>query len=64
MGALRSVYFCGTTPKICEMTSVDWSPNARTLDHLRDLEIRKPVEHEEVDVLIGSDYYEELLLPL
>ena len=64
MGALRSVYFCGTTAKICEMTSVDWSPNARTLDYLRDLEIRKPAEHEEVDVLIGSDYYEELLLPL
>ena len=46
------------------MTGVDWSPNARKLDHLRDLEIRKPVEHGEVDVLIGSDYYEEHLLPL
>ena len=50
MGALRSVYFCGTTPKICEMTAVDWSPNA--------------VEDNEVDVMIGSDYYEELLLHL
>ena len=46
------------------MTAVDWSPNARKLDHLRNLEIRNPVEHGEVDVLIGSDYYEELLLPL
>ena len=46
MGALRSVYFCGTTPKICEMRAVDWSPNA--------------VEDNEVDVMIGSDYYEEL----
>ena len=34
------------------------------LDHLRDLEIRKPVEHGEVDILIGSDYYKVLLLPL
>ena len=34
------------------------------LDHLRDLEIRKPVEHGEVDIPIGSDYYEVLLLPL
>ncbi|XP_022809281.1 uncharacterized protein LOC111346251 [Stylophora pistillata] len=46
------------------MTAVDWSPNARKLDHFRDLEIEKPVEHGEVDVLIGSDYYDELLLPL
>ena len=64
MGALRSVYSCGQPPKICEMTAVDWSSNARKLDHLRDLEIRKLVEHGEVDVLIGSDYYEEPLLPL
>ena len=63
-GSVKKRVFLGTTPKICEMTAVDWSPNARTLDHLPDLEIRKPVEHEEVDVLIGSDYYEELLLPL
>ena len=50
--------------KICEMTAVDWSPNGRKLDHLCDLEIRKPIEHEEFDVLIGSDYYKKLLLPL
>ena len=56
MGALGSVYFCGQLPKNCEMTAVDWSPNARKLDHLHDLEIRKPVEHGEADVLIGSDY--------
>ena len=46
------------------MAEVDWSPNARKPDHLRDLEIEKPVEHGEVDVLLGSDYYEELFLPL
>ena len=63
-GSVKKRVFQWTTPKICEMTAVDWSPNARTLDQLRDLEIRKLVEHEEVDVLIGSDYYEELLLPL
>ena len=63
-GCIKERVFLWTTPKICEMTAVDWSRNARTLDHLRDLEIRKPVEHEEVNVLIGSDYYEELLLPL
>ena len=63
-GSVKKRVFLWTTPKICEMTAVDWSPNARPLDHLRDLEIRKPVQHQEVDVLIGSDYYEELLLPL
>ena len=60
-GCIKKRVFLWTTPKICEMTAVDWSRNARTLDHLRDLEIRKPVEHEEVNVLIGSDYFEELL---
>ena len=44
------------------MTAVDRSPDAKKLDHLRHLEIRKQVEHGEIDVLIGSDYYEELLL--
>ena len=63
-GSIKKRVFLWTTPKICEMTAVNWSPNARKLDHLRDLEIRKPVEHGEVYVLIGSDYYEELLLPL
>ena len=63
-GSVKKSVFLWTTPKIFEMTAVDWSPNARKLDHLRDLEIKKPVEHGEVDVLLGSDYYEELLLPL
>ena len=63
-GSIKKRASLWTTPKICEMTAVDWLPNARKLDHLCDLEIRKPVEHGEVDVLIGSDYYEELLLPL
>ena len=63
-GSVKKNVFLWTSLKICEMTAVDWSPNARKLDHHRDLEIRKPVEHGEVDVLIGSDYYKELLLPL
>ena len=46
------------------MTAVDWSPKARKLDHVRDLEIRKPVEHGEFDKLIGRHCYEELLLSL
>ena len=58
--SIRKRVFLWTTPKIPEMTAVDWSSNARKLDHLHDLEIRKPVEHGQVDVLIGSDYYEEL----
>ena len=63
-GCVKKCVFLWTTFKICEVTEVDWSPNVRKLDHLHDLEIEKPVEHREVDVLIGSDYYEELLLPL
>ena len=63
-GRVKKQVFLWTTPKICEMTAVDWSSSARKLEHLRDLDILKPVEHEEVDLLIGSDYYEELLLPL
>jgi len=51
-GSVKKRVFLLSTPKICEMTAVDWSPNARTLDHLCDLEIRKPFEHGEVDVLI------------
>ena len=39
-------------------------PNARKLNHLCDYEIIKPVEHGEVDLFIGSDYFEKLLLPL
>ena len=35
-GSLKKSVFLWTTPKICEMTAVDWSPNARKLDHLRD----------------------------
>ncbi|PFX12456.1 hypothetical protein AWC38_SpisGene23585 [Stylophora pistillata] len=63
-GSVKKCVFLWTTPKICEMTAADWSPNSRKLDHLRDLEIEKPVEHGEVDVLIGSEYYEDILLPL
>ena len=57
MGALRSTFFLSITPKICETTLFD-------LSHLCDLEIIKPVEHGEVDLFIGSDYFEKLLLPL
>ena len=63
-GRVKKQVFLWTTPKICEMTAVDWSSSARKLEHLRDLDILKPVEHGEGDLLIGSDYYEELLLPL
>lgn len=42
-GSVKKCVFLWTTPKICEMTAVDWK-----LDHLRDLEIEKPVEHGEV----------------
>nr|XP_058947541.1 uncharacterized protein LOC131775445 [Pocillopora verrucosa] len=41
--SVKKCVFLWTTPKICEMTAVDWK-----LDHLRDLEIEKPVEHGEV----------------
>ena len=33
---------------MCEMTAVDWYPNARKLDHLRYLEIIKPVDQEKL----------------
>ena len=46
------------------MKALDWSRRARSLNHLCDLVIPKPVAHGEVDLLIGGDYYEELLLPL
>ena len=46
------------------MKAVDWFHTTRSLSHLCGLEIQKPVGHGEVDLLIGSDYYEELLLPL
>jgi len=51
-------------PNICEMKAVDWSRRARSLNHLCDLVIPKPVAHREVDLLIGGDYYEEILLRL
>ena len=63
-GGTAKEVFLWTTPNICEMKAVDWSHNIRSLSHLSDLEIPKPVSHGEVDLLIGSDYYEELLLPL
>ena len=46
------------------MKAVDWSHTTRSLSNLCDPEIPKPAGHGEVDLLIGSDYYEELLLPL
>ena len=52
------------TPIIYEMKAMDWSQSKKGLNHLRDLEITKPVGREEVDLLIDSDYYEELLLPV
>ena len=62
-GAKREIVLW-TTPIICEMKAVDWFHTTRSLTHLCDLEIPKPAGHGEVDLLIGSDYYEELLLPL
>ena len=51
---------------MCEITAIDWQyyPNAREIDHLRYLEIIKPVENGEVKLLIGNNHYEELLVPL
>lgn len=46
------------------MKAVDWFHTTRSLSHPCDLEIPKPAGHGEVDLLIGSDCYEELLLPL
>ena len=63
-GSTKREVFLWTTPNICEKKAVDWSHRARSLNHLCDLEIPKPVAHGEVDLLIGSDYYEKLLLPL
>lgn len=53
-----------TTPKICEMRAVDWTRRKVGWEHLQGLDISKPIARGEVDVLIGSDYYEELLMPL
>lgn len=63
-GGTKTEVFLWNAPNICEMKAVDWSHSARSLNHLCDLEIPKPVAHGEVDILNGSDYYEELLLPL
>ena len=51
---------------MCEITAIDWYyyPNARAIDHLRYLEIIKPVENGEVKLLIGNNHYEEILVPL
>ena len=63
-GAKREILLW-TTPNICEMKAVVcWFHITRSLSHLCDLEIPKPAGHGEVDLLIGSDYYEELLYPL
>ena len=42
-GSVKKRVFLWITPKICKMTAVDWSLNAKKLDHLHDLQIRKPV---------------------
>ena len=39
-------------------------PNARKLNHLCDLEFITQVEHGQLDLFVGSDYFEKLLLPL
>ena len=62
-GAKREILL-STTPNICEMKAVDWFHITRGLSHLCDLVIPKPAGNGEVDLLIGSDYYEELLYPL
>ena len=46
------------------MKAVDWFHNTRSISRLCDLEIPKPAGHGEVDLLVGSDYYEDMLLPL
>ena len=46
------------------MKAVDWFHFTKSLSHLCDPEIPKLAGHGEVDLLIGSDYYEELFLPL
>jgi len=63
-GGTKREVFLWTAPNICEMKVVGWSHSTRSLNHLCDLEISKPVGHGEVAILIGSNYYEELLLPL
>jgi len=63
-GGTKREVFLWTTSNTCEMKAVDWSHSTRSLNHLCDLEISKPVGHGEVAILIGSNYYEELLLPL
>ena len=64
MVVLRERFFYGQPRTFCEMKAVDWFHTTRSLSHLCDLEIPKPAGHGEVDLLIGSDYDEELLLPL
>ena len=63
-GATKREVLLWTTPSICEMKAMDWSQSKKRLNHLRDLEIPKPVGRGEVDLLFGSDNYEELLLPV
>ena len=63
-GGTKREVLLWTTPGICEMKAAKWSHRTRKLCHLCDLEIPKPVGNGEVDLLIGSAYYEELLLPL
>lgn len=44
------------------MKVVDWFYIMRSLSYFCDLEILKLVGYGEVDLFIGSDYYEELFL--
>ena len=63
-GGAKKEILLWTTPNIYEMKAVDWFHTKRSLSNLCDLEIPKPAGLGDVDLLIGSDYYAELLLPL
>lgn len=49
-GGTKREVFLWTAPNICEMKAVDWSHSTRSLNHLCDLEIPKPVGHGDVVV--------------
>ena len=52
-----------TTPDICEMRADNWASCKVPWTHLDGVDLPEPVGHGEIDVLVGSDYYKELLLP-
>ena len=60
-GDTKTEVLLRTTQSICKMRAMVWSQSREKLCHLRDLRMAKPVGSGEVDLLIGSDYYEELL---